>query len=385
MPEGPAAEISSEARQFHQQTQVVDLHAHPSNKTYLFGKKLQKRNRSGGAFDPFAMRVDLPRLREGGVNVVFSSIYLLERTLRSDCFLIAIATALAPRHIRRLFKGDRFERTVELIRHLEDVVARTPAVDGTRLEVARSRRELEEVTARGNIAFLHAVEGGHSLEQNAANVQKFFDLGVSSLTLAHFYFNGVASPVDGVPKKMKPPFCFRRKKDLSKGLEVLGRQVVEEMVRLGMLIDMTHCTPRARNEVLELVDRRRPVLVTHVGVSAMKNDPMNPSDEEIRRIASTGGVVGVIAMNAWLSDEESKNGIHLMVETIKHIRDVGGIECPAFGSDFDGFTDPPDDLSDHSMMPRLTAELLRSGFSSSDVEKVIGGNALRALQDGWGR
>ncbi len=90
-------------------------------------------------------------------------------------------------------------------------------------------------------------------------------------------------------------------------------------------------------------------------------------------------------MNAWLSDEESKNGIHLMVKTIKHIRDVGGIECPAFGSDCDGFTDPPDDLSDHSMMPRLTAELLRSGFSSSDVEKVIGGNALRALQDGWGR
>ncbi len=125
-------------------------------------------------------------------------------------------------------------------------MARNLAVDGTRLEVAKSRRELEEVTARGNIAFLHAVEGGHSLEENAANAQKFFDLGVSSLTLAHFYFNGVASPVDGVPKKMKPPFCFRRKKDLSKGLELLGRDVVEEMVRLGMLIDMTHCTPLAR-------------------------------------------------------------------------------------------------------------------------------------------
>ncbi len=378
-------DISPEARQLHERSFVADFHAHPANKTYLLKKKLDKRHRSGGAFNPLTMRVDLPRMGEGGVDAVVSAIYLPERDLLSDCFPLRVVRFFAPRRWKRLLEGDRFERTVELIKHFEDVVASSKPVGGRRIEIAKSRAELEAVTARGNIALVHAVEGGHSLEMDASNVEKLFDLGVCMLTLAHFYFNEVAYPVDGVPANMKILGCFRKEKDLTKGLTPLGRDVVEEMVRLGMLTDMTHCTPPARKEVLETVNGRAPVVMTHVGVNALKNEPMNPSNEEIELIANTGGVIGVIAYNAWLTDSNEKNGVQFVVRTLQHIRDHGGIEATAFGSDFDGFTDPPDDLADHSMLPNITDALLKAGFSAADVEKVLGGNVRRVIEQGWGR
>lgn len=378
-------DISPEARQLHERSFVADFHAHPANKTYLLKKKLHKRHRSGGAFNPLTMRVDLPRMGEGAVDAVLSAIYLPERGLLSDCFPLRVVRFFAPRRWKRLVEGDRFERTVELIKDFEAVVARAKPVNGRRIEIAKSRAELGAVATRGNLAMLHAVEGAHSLERDAGNVERLFDLGVCMLTLAHFYFNEVAYPVDGVPANMKILGCFRKKKDLTKGLTPLGRDVVEEMVRLGMLIDMTHCTPQARKEVLSTANGRAPIVMTHVGANALKNEPMNPDNKEIAAIAKTGGVIGVIAYNAWLTDADEKNGVQFVVRTLQHIRDHGGIEAAAFGSDFDGFTDPPDDLADHSMLPNVTAALLKAGFSFADVEKVLGGNVRRVIEQGWGR
>lgn len=205
------------------------------------------------------------------------------------------------------------------------------------------------------------------------------------LTLVHFYANELAYPVDGVPPGMKFLGCFRSPKDLDRGLADLGPPVIEEMVRLGVLVDMTHCTPVARREVLDLVGNRRPVLMSHVGVAALKADPMNPTDAEIRAIAESGGVVGVIAMNYWLSDRHQPEGIDLMVSTIEHLRRLGGSDVVALGSDFDGFTDPPDDLREPAELPRLAGALRDAGYGASEMEKFLGGNFLRALNDGWGR
>jgi membrane dipeptidase len=112
---------------------------------------------------------------------------------------------------------------------------------------------------------------------------------------------------------------------------------------------------------------------------------MNPTDAEIRQIADTGGVVGIILMNHWLTPVKIKQGLHYVVETARRIRDQGGIETVALGTDFDGFTDPPDDVKDMADLPNITEALLRGGFREADIRLILGGNALRVLRQGWGR
>jgi membrane dipeptidase len=124
-------------------------------------------------------------------------------------------------------------------------------------------------------------------------------------------------------------------------------------------------------------------MFSHVGVQPLATEPMSPTEDEIRHIADTGGVVAVIFMNYWLGEHDTSNGLDAIVATAKHIADVGGIDTVAFGSDFDGFTDPPDDIKDISQMPRLTDALLEAQFSESDVEKILGRNMERVLRMGW--
>ena len=172
-------------------------------------------------------------------------------------------------------------------------------------------------------------------------------------------------------------------KDLDKGLGPIGPAVIEEMLRIGMIIDLTHCTPKARREIYDLCGTRRPLMFSHVGVQPLADDPMSPTEDEIRHIADTGGVIAVIFMNYWLGEHDKKNGLDSIVATVKHIAEIGGIGAVAFGSDFDGFTDPPDDIKDVSQMPRLTSKLLDAGFSETDVEKILGKNMERVLRSGW--
>lgn len=198
-----------------------------------------------------------------------------------------------------------------------------------------------------------------------------------------FYENEVVAPVVGIPTDMQKLGCFKQPKDLDLGLGKIGPAVVEEMLRVGMIIDLTHCTPKARQQIYDLCGTRRPLMFSHVGVQPLADDPMSPTEDEIRHIAGTGGVVAVIFMNYWLGEHHQKNGLDAIVATAKHIADIGGIDSVAFGSDFDGFTDPPDDIKDVSQMPSLTAALLDSGLSESDVEKILGKNMERVLRTGW--
>jgi membrane dipeptidase len=160
------------------------------------------------------------------------------------------------------------------------------------------------------------------------------------------------------------------------------------MLNLGILMDLSHLTPVGRKEVYEINrthPSRRPLVFSHVGVKKFCDTPYNLSDEEIRIVADSGGVIGVIFMNYWLACTDQKYGMNYITDTIKHLRNVGGIECIAIGSDFDGFTDPPDDIKDASQMPALTESLLQAGFSSEEVEKISGKNVMRVLENGWGK
>jgi membrane dipeptidase len=122
-----------------------------------------------------------------------------------------------------------------------------------------------------------------------------------------------------------------------------------------------------------------------VGAYSINPSPYNLKDWEIRRIADTGGVVAVIFMNYWLMPNETRRGLNFIAHTIEHFVNVGGIEHVAFGSDFDGFNDPPDDLKDASELPKLTQRLIAEDYSIDKIKKILGGNTLRVLREGWGK
>ena len=375
--------ISERARRLHAGALVIDAHVHPSLKTYLFHKKLGKTHRSGGAFNPFTMRVDLPRTIAGGVAALISSIYLPERGLLDDCKVLKFLRKISFGRIRRLFKGDPLERTLEILDQFERAIAKANSHGRELARVVQSTDELLQARADGVIAVVHAVEGAHSLGGRVESVATLAERGVCMLTLAHFYENEVVAPVVGIPRSMQKLGCFKQPKDLDRGLGEIGPAVVEEMLRLGMIIDLTHCTPKARHEIYDLCGTRRPLMFSHVGVQPLADDPMSPTAEEIVRIAGTGGVIGVIFMNYWLGEHSKKKGLDAIVATVRRIVEVGGSDAVAIGSDFDGFTDPPDDIKDISQMPRLTDALLDAGFGEPEVEKILGKNMERVLRLGW--
>jgi len=216
-------------------------------------------------------------------------------------------------------------------------------------------------------------------------VQRLFDRGVAYLTLAHFCENEAVCPCFPYPESMQVLGCFACDRDLTRGLTPFGLEVVERMVDLGLIIDIAHCTPIARKQIFDIVGNRRPIIASHVGSYEINPSPYNLKDGELKRIADTGGLAGVIFMNYWLMPKETKCGLNYIARTIDQFVRAGGIDHVGIGTDFDGFTDPPDDLHDASELPRLTQRLVSDGYGADEICKILGGNALRVLHDGWNK
>jgi membrane dipeptidase len=370
------------------QPMVIDLHVHPSLKIFLFDKKLYRKYPAGGAWNPFSMRVSLPRLQAGGARAIVTSVYLPEPKMIRDCFLMGATLwvmSLFNRKFRIMKKENPFRATVEILNHFEHAVAEAQKKGWTDLKLVRSVPEFRQALDEKKLTLIHAVEGAHSLNGEIANLQELFNRGVCMLTLAHFYQNEVTQTVGGIPSDKKFIGCFKNEAIQQGGLSEFGHEVVQEMFRLGMIVDLTHCTPKAREEVFEINNNQRPLVFSHTGVSTMNSHPMNPTDEEIKMVAECGGIIGTIFMNHWLAPGEPKNGLNLLVKTIRHVVNNGGIESVAIGSDFDGFTDPPDDIKNAAQYPKLATELEKSGFTSDDIEKIFVGNARRLIESGWGK
>ena len=370
------------------QPMVIDLHVHPSLKIFLFDKKLYRKYPAGGAWNPFSMRVSLPRLQAGGARAIVTSVYLPEPKMIRDCFLMGATLwvmSLFNRKFRIMKKENPFRATVEILNHFEHAVAEAQKKGWTDLKLVRSVPEFRQALDEKKLTLIHAVEGAHSLNGEIANLQELFNRGVCMLTLAHFYQNEVTQTVGGIPSDKKFIGCFKNEAIQQGGLSEFGHEVVQEMFRLGMIVDLTHCTPKAREEVFEINNNQRPLVFSHTGVSTMNSHPMNPTDEEIKMMAECGGIIGTIFMNHWLAPGEPKNGLNLLVKTIRHVVNNGGIESVAIGSDFDGFTDPPDDIKNAAQYPKLATELEKSGFTSDDIEKIFVGNARRLIESGWGK
>tara|TARA_Y100000004_G_scaffold78126_1_gene87934 strand:+ start:2073 stop:3284 length:1212 start_codon:yes stop_codon:yes gene_type:complete len=398
-------------KQLHEESTVVDLHNHAVLKKFLLDRDLTTTKTKFLAslfkrtFWPLSQRSTFPLLDKGGVDVVLSTCYIPEREWIEDQGLVKLALALSPETKKRVFDPFYFDATVSMMDAIEKEAESYNNTEPQRkIKFAKDKNSLIDILAENNIAFIHSVEGGHSLEgiesetseisqdiesEVLSNLEYLSQRGVAYLTLAHFYPNKVAPPVFPYPT-----YGIKRSNwknlmagwDMNKGLTALGAKVVQRMTELGMLIDIAHCTPKARKEVYEIVgDKQSLVISSHTGCFEINRDPYNLEDWELKWIADHGGVVGVIFMNYWISPVDTPLGLKYIEQTISHMRDVAGANVVGLGTDYDGFTDPPDEMVDISELPRLTRYLSSlERYSDDEIKGFLGGNSLNTLMNGWG-
>ncbi|ACY17275.1 dipeptidase [Haliangium ochraceum] len=326
-----------EARALHDQVAVVDLHADTPKLMHWLGLDLADAHERPmpGPLN-YVGHVDIPRMRAGGVSAQVFGMWTWPYPQRGcaasvHAQLDALDTAL---------------------RKNADDLAFAPALE----DVAAAR-------ARGAIAVVPAIEGGQALEGDLDNVSRFAARGVRSIGLLHFSRNQLGAPAYGTGS------------DNQQGLTDFGREVVREMNRLGMIVDLAHINRKGFFEAIE--HTQAPVMVTHTGVLGVHRSWRNIDDAQLRAVADTGGCVGVIFAKRFLGG----NDIEFVVDHLVHIIDVAGEDVAALGSDFDGLVVPARGLDDVADMPKLTAALARRGLSEAVLSKVLGGNALRVFGD----
>ncbi len=385
-----AIDRDPESDRIHAESIVADLHAHPSLKVSLFNRTLTSRVRASRSFDPFGVRTDFYDLKEGGVDVLLSTVYAPEAGILDECRYVRLLRYVMPGVWNRVFGRPAFDVAMEMLDLLEAQTKETrDSQTGQPLaQMVYSVKELDALLDQDGdrpIAMIHNIEGAHSLGGNLDNLQTFFDRGVAYLTLAHFYENEAVHPCFPYPESVQNFGCFQGDRNLALGLKPFGEEVVEKMVELGMILDIVHCTPPARKRIYDIVDNRLPIIASHVGAYEINPSPYNLKDWELKKIADSGGVAGVIFMNYWLMPHETKRGLNFIARTLEHFEKVAGIDHVAVGTDFDGFTDPPDDIPDAASLPKLTQRLIAEGYSESEIAKIWGGNVLRVLREGWGK
>jgi len=405
----------------HNDSLVVDLHTHPSLKSLLFHRNLSKKT-SGkllaslfkGGFWPFSERITFPRMEEGGVDVMLSTAYILEQGWIDDIKLIKFLFWVFSDVRKKVVDPTYFDATNGMLDEMEEQVKnyRNNLPEGARnISMAYSVTQLLDNIDRGDMSIIHSIEGAHSLNHTEAgrtmddaimsdpeaievellnNLEHFFNRGVAYITLAHFYPNQVVSPVFPYPDYGLKHLDWKEalgRWDMNEGLTGIGEKVVEKMLDLGMLIDISHCTPTARKQIYDIVDHHNKtscLVSSHTGAFEINPDMYNLEDWEIKWMADHGCVVGVIFMNYWISPVDSKMGLKYLDQTINHMIKVGGEDVPAIGTDFDGFTDPPEEITNISELPRFTKYMCATNhYSDSVMEKILGGNSIRLIKEGW--
>jgi microsomal dipeptidase-like Zn-dependent dipeptidase len=405
---------------------TIDIHCHPSLKYYLFGTRMT--NSSEAPRDeavPDMLRMDnlymsLPRMKRGNVGMIWASHYIPEHDLVSLANIAEGVKIIVQLLMKE--KLDKFENNAtpdgpflqlkELMRawakHIRDCGAVVPT----------TRQEMAEARAAGKTVVLHSAEGAHHLGRGRTrngqpDVQGYVDaleelrlMGLCSLTIGHFFPNDCTANVNGLPPNvlamMNYPTTFA-----DTGLSAAGDAVVNHMLDNGMIVDLVHSAPTARKRIFELNNARsarRPMIFSHTGIAEVFKrhaearflpfNILNPSDDEIRGIKECNGVLGIIMMQYWLAGREEKNSffglvsdqsLKYIVESVQHVHSItGSYDHIAIGSDYDGFTDVLDDAASAAQFPSIAQKLNDAGIPAEAVDKIMFGNAMRVLQEGWG-
>ena len=279
---------------------------------------------------------DLPRLREGMVGAQFWSVHVNVDD-----------PAPAKQQLEQI-----------------DIAHRIFEAYPDELEFAGSASDIRRVFGAGKIASLLGIEGGHVIENSLGALRAFYRAGVRYMGLTHFSNTDWAdSGTDDV---------------VNDGLSPFGEEVVREMNRMGMLVDLAHTSPATMSDALNVAEA--PVIFSHAGVMALADHPRNVPDSIVRRLRENGGVLMQVFYPPYISVEDSVATISDVADHIEHIRDLAGIDHVGIGSDFDGIPTYVQGLEDVSTFPALFMELARRGWLDEELEKLAGENLLRVMR-----
>jgi membrane dipeptidase len=323
-----------------------------------------------------AGHTDFDRLAAGGVGAQFWSIYIPGEN-----------------------KDSGYAKTqLEEFDIARRMIARYPE----KLTLALTADDIERSFKRKRIASMLGMEGGHAIENSLGALRAYYDLGARYLTLTH---NVTLDWADAALDSVR-----------HNGLTEFGREVVREMNRLGMLVDLSHVSPATMSDALDIT--QAPVIFSHSSARALTDHPRNVPDSILARLPKNGGVVMVTFVPAFVSPEaaawdervreqwqgvkasvsdtaeqrrvveewkathpQPRASLQQVADHIEHVRKVAGIDHVGIGSDFDGIDTTPEGLEDVSKFPELFAELIRRGWSDGDLKKLAGGNLLRAFRE----
>ena len=371
-----APQTSDRARQLHARAIVVDGHADTTQRL-IFDRtfNIGARNRDGN--------LDIPRMREGGLDAVFFSIWIPGDVTGPIAIKRALVQIDAVREAART--------------HPDDLLLATTAAD-----IRRAASECK-------IAALMGMEGGHMIDRDLRVLRDYAALGVRYLTLTHFRNTEWADSSTDVP--------------VHNGLTAFGKDVVRELNRLGVMVDISHVSDKTFSDALAV--STAPVIASHSSARALTSHARNMTDDMLRALARNGGVVMINYHSAFISEEfriasDRRSGdivarMHAMsqkcggneacttmegerldheamaagqlpkvtwdriIDHIDHAVKVAGVDHVGLGSDFDGATMPLG-MEDVSMLPRITDALLKKGYSEHDVEQILGANLLRVME-----
>ena len=285
--------------------------------------------------------IDLPRLREGGVDAQFFACYVPLPYQRHG----AVAHALA-----------RLDQLHLLAERLPE-----------QFVIARTAADIRQAKAVGKIAAIAGLEGAEALDGDIGVLRQFYRLGVRNLGLAWNFRNAAC---DGVSERRS-----------GGGLTEFGVAVVQECNRLGIIIDVSHLAPAGLEDVLALSEE--PIIASHSNAFALCDHPRNLTDDQMAAIAAKGGLIGVTFVNAFLRREQpEQTTINDVLEHLEYMLAVVGEDHIAIGSDFDGCT-PPTDMADTTCYPQITALLQEGGYSETIICKILGGNFMRIFEKVW--
>lgn len=259
----------------------------------------------------------------------------------------------------KFYHGKALHQTMEMI----DLFWRWMDDFSDDLAFAGSGTDISKIRERGQMACLLAIEGGEALEGSLANLRMLYRLGVRLLTLTWNHRNDLASgQLEG--------------KD-GGGLSLFGQEVIGEMNRLGMLVDVSHLNDQGFWDVIRA--SKDPVVASHSNAKTLCNHARNLTDEQIRAIATGGGVIGVNFCTHFLAHGRQAT-IHDVVEQIEYLVRIGGIDSVGLGSDYDGIEETPLGLASYDKLSELADILRERGYSEGDVAKIMGGNFQRLCQ-----
>lgn len=371
-----AEDIAQRARRIQSEVIGIDSHIDTLQRVLMEHVDLGRRLADG--------EVDLPRLREGGMHAPFFALW-----------------------VPTFYKGaEAVRRTLDLRDTMQSVLNRYP----DQIELALTAADVERIVHSHKIAAVLTIEGGHQIADDLAVLRMYQRMGIRSMTLTHFRNNNWADSSTDTPQH--------------NGLTEFGREVVREMNRIGMIVDISHVSDKTFYDALAVTTK--PVIASHSSCRALSSLPRNMTDDMLRALAKNGGVVGINFGSGFLSQKEADKTLrninriggsepnlvgkelddyntqmHIhddwahpkpttaaladVVAHIDHAVKIAGIDHVGIGSDFDGIAEVPMGLEDESKMPALTAALLKKGYNEADIKKIMGENTLRVMREVIGK